>query len=107
MPDRRPVDDDVDVNLAPDLPNAQLLLAGLLALKLRGRARDTEGAEEVPAELVLVELGMSLGQIARLSGRNYQTVRSTIRRARARVAGTAQVASGVSKGKGRAGSDGG
>src|SRR4051812_627746 len=79
-------DETVEAERAAPLPSTQLLLAGLLALQIHESRRDGERTEPQKAEVTLADLGMTLGQIATLTGRNYETVKTTIRRARARQA---------------------
>jgi hypothetical protein len=78
-------DDPVDGLPGAGLPSLQVLIAGLLALQLEDRRKNRDMADSPPAELLLADLGMSIGQIARLTGRNYETVKSTLRRGRERV----------------------
>lgn len=88
MPERRPGDEELEAAGSPaGLPTTQLLLAGLLSLQIRQRQRDVD-ADNSPPEVALVDLGMTIAQVARLSGRKYETVKSTIRRARARSSQT-------------------
>src|SRR5437868_5029361 len=77
-------DELVEPTRSGTLPSPQLLLAGLLALQLEARNRDIDKGDGRRPEVILVDLGMTLGQIASLTGRNYETVKSTIRRAKAR-----------------------
>jgi len=84
-------EDELLEGARPGLPSNQLLLAGMLAMQLEARPGDTDKGERRRPEVILLDLGMTIGQIASLTGRNYETVKSAIRRSRAR-----QVASGSS-----------
>ncbi|HXE98737.1 MAG TPA: sigma factor-like helix-turn-helix DNA-binding protein [Solirubrobacterales bacterium] len=53
-----------------------------LALQIADRDQALLGTEPRRTELVLTEAGLSIKDIARLTGRNYDTVKTTIRRAR-------------------------
>jgi DNA-directed RNA polymerase specialized sigma24 family protein len=79
-------DSDVEVTMAArGLPSTQVLLAGLLAIQVQGLNATREKNDPTRPEVILAELGMTLGQIATLAGRNYESVKSTIRRAKART----------------------
>jgi len=67
------------------LPSNQALLAGLLALEVRALLAARDNSEPPRPEVVLSDLGMTLGQIALIAGRNYESVKSTIRRAKPRT----------------------
>jgi DNA-directed RNA polymerase specialized sigma24 family protein len=79
-------DDIVEIPSAGLLPGSQIMLAAMLALQLEGSRSIREQAGLPPPEVLLADLGMSIGQIARVTGRNYETVKSTIRRVRERAA---------------------
>lgn len=78
MSDKKPLDSD-------------LVQAGLLALQValrddalasqQGKSLNSRSTEEI-----LVDVGFAIADIARLTGRPYDTVKTKLRRARARVA---------------------
>ena len=78
------VDADTDRGAATALPTNEQALSALLALSINGSLSEEERRRP---ELILSDLGFSLGAISMLTGRNYETVKSTIRRARGRTAG--------------------
>jgi hypothetical protein len=85
-----PIDDDLGLlEGASNLPGTQLLLAGLLALTIQRDFGEHDSSPGKRPEVVLADVGMTIGQIARLTGRNYETVKSTLRRARSRSGATA------------------
>lgn len=60
-----------------------MLLRALVALQIAER-QERQGADSTrPSELVLADAGLSLSDIADLTGRKYDSVKTTIRRARA------------------------
>jgi DNA-directed RNA polymerase specialized sigma24 family protein len=79
-------DELVDTPTEGGLPSTRILLAAVLALQLESRRVAPDRADAVPAEVLLSDLGMTIGQIGRLTGRNYETVKSTIRRGREKAA---------------------
>jgi DNA-directed RNA polymerase specialized sigma24 family protein len=55
-----------------------------LALQIAEREeRTSDPADHRRTELILADAGLTLGEIAALTGRNYETVKAAIRRARA------------------------
>lgn len=61
-----------------------MVLAGILALLIAER-EDRLGDEPMRrTEVVLADAGISMGQIARLTGKKYETVKTTLRRARSK-----------------------
>ena len=68
---------DTDVDLSAD----QAAVASL-ALQIADRDQALFGADPKRTEVVLAEVGLSIKDIARLTGRNYDTVKTAIRRAR-------------------------
>ena len=62
-------------------------LRALLALQVADR-EDRLNTDSPPrkTEFVLVEAGLTLGEVARLTGKPYETVKGTVRRARQRSA---------------------
>jgi DNA-directed RNA polymerase specialized sigma24 family protein len=60
------------------------LLRGVLALLAADRDDRVAGEKARPrrSELVLAEAGLSVGEVAALLGRNRETVKSAVRRAR-------------------------
>jgi DNA-directed RNA polymerase specialized sigma24 family protein len=61
-----------------DLAAIRHLLVAMVALQIDDR---TEGQRR-PTELILADVGLSLSEIATLTGRKYESVKTTIRRAR-------------------------
>jgi DNA-directed RNA polymerase specialized sigma24 family protein len=58
-------------------------MAGIVALLALEREERVSGkAAEVRTEVVLANAGLSIGQIARMLGKNYQAVQKSIYRAR-------------------------
>lgn len=64
-------------------PDPTTLLRALVALQLADRQDRHTSETPRPAEVILADVGISLGEIALLTGRKYETVQTTIRRARA------------------------
>lgn len=60
------------------------VLLGILALLAADRDERIEDEPPRHTEIVIVEAGFTPQEIAKLTGRNPEAVRSTIRRARAR-----------------------
>ncbi len=59
----------------------ELLLASVV-LQLADREERVTGAAPVRSEVLLAEAGLTLTTIAALTGKNYETVKATVRRAR-------------------------
>ena len=68
---------------SPDIPIEDLLLASVV-IQLADREERVAGADPIRSEVVLADAGLSLATIARLTGRNYETVKTTVRRARSK-----------------------
>jgi DNA-directed RNA polymerase specialized sigma24 family protein len=68
---------DNDVEMSAD----QAAVASL-ALQIADRDQALLGSDPRRTEVVLSEAGLSIKDIARLTGRNYDTVKTAIRRAR-------------------------
>jgi DNA-directed RNA polymerase specialized sigma24 family protein len=68
------------------LPSTQLLLAGLLSMAIQDRLHEPDRGDMPRPEVTLADLGMTLSHIASLTDRNYESVKSTIRRGRAQQA---------------------
>lgn len=62
--------------------SAERLLLGILALLAADRDDRREDAAPRKTEVVLADAGFSLTEIASLLGKNRETVKSTVRRAR-------------------------
>lgn len=58
------------------------LLRALVALQIADRQERLSDDAPRPTEVVLAEAGLALGDIADLTGRKYESVKTTIRRAR-------------------------
>lgn len=58
------------------------LLRAMLALQIADRDARLAGTEAPRTELVLADLGFGLGEIASLTRRPYEGVKTTVRRAR-------------------------
>jgi DNA-directed RNA polymerase specialized sigma24 family protein len=58
------------------------LLRALVALQIAERQERASSDAPRPTELVLADAGLSLADISALTGRKYETVRTTIRRGR-------------------------
>ena len=66
-----------------EIPIEDLLLASVV-IGLADREERLTGATPVRSEVLLADAGLSLPTIAQLTGRNYETVKTTVRRARAK-----------------------
>ena len=75
------------------------LLRAMLALQIADRDARLASAEPPRSEVVLAETGLALGEIAALTGRPYEAVKATVRRAR-------EAKAKKTDGKGKAKSDG-
>jgi DNA-directed RNA polymerase specialized sigma24 family protein len=80
LPDKKPLD-------------AELVQAGLLALQVALRedaiaASQGKGPKPRSTEEILADVGFSTADIARVTGRPYEAVKTKLRRARARAAKT-------------------
>jgi DNA-directed RNA polymerase specialized sigma24 family protein len=64
--------------------NADQAAVASLALQIADRDQNLFGTDPKRTEVVLAEAGLSIKDIARLTGRNYDTVKTAIRRARKR-----------------------
>lgn len=71
--------------------SVEQLLAAMVALQVADRDERLTGAAARRTELVLTDAGLGLSDVARLTGRPYDTVKTAVRRARAaaRTAGAA------------------
>lgn len=65
-----------------DALTADQAAAASLALQIADRDHALHGGEPKRTEIVLAEAGLSIKDIARLTGRNYDTVKTALRRAR-------------------------
>ncbi len=63
--------------------SVEVLLRAMLALQIADRDATASRAEARRTELVLADAGMSLSDIANVTGRNYETVKTAVRRGRA------------------------
>lgn len=63
-------------------PDETTLLRALVALQIAERQDRSSGEAGRPSELVLADAGVALADIAALTGRKYETVKTTVRRAR-------------------------
>jgi DNA-directed RNA polymerase specialized sigma24 family protein len=63
-------------------PDETTLLRAIVALQVAERQDRSSGEAGRPSELLLADAGVSLTDIATLTGRKYETVKTTIRRAR-------------------------
>lgn len=59
----------------------ELLLANVV-LRIADREERASGAQSTRTEVLLVDAGLSLTTVARLTGKNYETVKTAVRRAR-------------------------
>jgi DNA-directed RNA polymerase specialized sigma24 family protein len=64
-------------------PDATTLLRALVALQIADRQERGSSEPSRPTEVVLADAGLGLSDIGELTGRKYETVKATIRRARA------------------------
>lgn len=64
-----------------DSPDSAQVLLGILALLAADRDERVEGATPRRTELILEEAGFSAREISQITGKNYESVRSTLRRA--------------------------
>lgn len=62
-----------------DLRSIRQTLDAMLAIQIADRP---EGVSR-PTEVLLADVGLSLNEIARLTGRKYEAVKTAVRRARA------------------------
>jgi DNA-binding NarL/FixJ family response regulator len=65
-------------------PNQVML--GLLAIQIAEREERIGDGSPRRTEVVLADAGLTLAEIAALTGKNYETVKTTVRRARQRTA---------------------
>lgn len=63
-------------------PDETTLLRALVALQVAERQDRSSGEPARPSELVLADAGVGLADIAALTGRKYESVKTTVRRAR-------------------------
>jgi DNA-directed RNA polymerase specialized sigma24 family protein len=68
-------------------PDETTLLRALVALQVAERQDRSSGEAARPSELVLADAGVGLTDIAALTGRKYESVKTTVRRAREASAG--------------------
>jgi DNA-directed RNA polymerase specialized sigma24 family protein len=68
-----------------EIPLEELLLAGVV-LRLADREERLSGATPVRSEVLLAEAGLALATIAQLTGKNYEAVKASVRRARGKAA---------------------
>lgn len=61
---------------------------GILALMVAERDERLNGGEVRRTEVILAEAGLSLGEIAGITGRKYETVKTIVRRSRNRDDGS-------------------
>ena len=66
----------------PADPESVTLLKPLVALQIAERQERMSPDAPRPTELVLADAGLSLADISTLTGRKYETVKTTIRRGR-------------------------
>lgn len=69
--------------MEPNNADTVTLLRALVALQIADRQERVSDAPARPVEVVLADAGVGLAEIAALTGRKYETVKTTIRRARA------------------------
>jgi DNA-directed RNA polymerase specialized sigma24 family protein len=69
-----------------DTPVVESLLRGLLAILVADREERINGATTRRTELVLADAGLSIGEVAKLTGKNYQAVQKAVVRAKAKQA---------------------
>jgi DNA-directed RNA polymerase specialized sigma24 family protein len=62
----------------------ELLLASVV-LQLADREERIAATEPTRSEILLVDAGLSLSTVARLTGKNYETVKAAVRRARVKA----------------------
>jgi DNA-directed RNA polymerase specialized sigma24 family protein len=62
----------------------ELLLAEVV-LHIADREERASGSQAVRTEVLLVDAGLSLSTAARLTGKNYETVKTAVRRARSKT----------------------
>jgi hypothetical protein len=62
------------------IDSLQVQIATLALLVAEREEAVKRGDWEIPAELVLNRAGLSIGEIAHLTGRKYESVRSALRR---------------------------
>jgi hypothetical protein len=63
-------------------PDQTTLLRALVALQIAERQDRSTGETSRPTEMVLADAGVGLPDIVTLTGRKYEAVKATIRRAR-------------------------
>jgi DNA-directed RNA polymerase specialized sigma24 family protein len=68
--------------MEPNNADGVTLLRALVALQIADRQERVSDAPARPVEVVLADAGLGLAEIAALTGRKYETVKTTIRRAR-------------------------
>jgi len=67
-----------------DAGEVSTLLRALLAVQVADREDRLLGRDPKKTELVLVEAGLSIGEAAHLTNKNYDAVRMAVQRAKAR-----------------------
>jgi len=63
----------------------EVLLGSMVALMVADREARLTGAEEVRSEVILVAAGVSIADAARLTGKNYEAVKKSVQRAKAKA----------------------
>jgi DNA-directed RNA polymerase specialized sigma24 family protein len=63
--------------------SSEVLLKAMLALQVADREERLNGGEPRKTDVVLADAGIELQEIATLTGRKYEAVKATVRRARA------------------------
>lgn len=65
-----------------ELLDLETAINALLALTVADRESRLNDGPPRRSEVILASAGLSYGQISRLTGRNYESVKTTVRRAR-------------------------
>jgi len=73
----------------------ETLLRALLAIQIADREERLAGTTGRRTELILIDAGLSIGEVAALTGKNYQAVQKAAVRAKAKAA--AQASEGESR----------
>jgi hypothetical protein len=75
--------------LAPSeiTPEVGKLLTGILAVLVSERDERLGGGDGRPTAVILAEAGLTYGEIAQVTGRPYETIKSAVRRSRTSASG--------------------
>lgn len=72
----------MNLDLEQRLSRLERLLTAVVALMASDRDSQSTGQDPRRTELVLADVGLTVTEIAEMTGRNYEAVKSSIRRAK-------------------------